>query len=198
MAVAYALPGWGTAPSRMEPMCVALRSHGVDASPWAYDATGSIDRIGGLLAEQVAAAAQDGPVHLVGHSLGGLASASAVLDHGADVATVTTINTPWRGTWVAWTADQDEALGPQLRWGADRLDELRAALRAHLRRPIGPRWSVVGAVLDLATTPATSVRVPTGGRLETSLVPVAGHSISLLHRRMIDHVVRSVTTPVAG
>ena len=156
MSTALALPGWGTAPERMQPLCDALGAVGIDARPL-----------------------------LVGHSLGGLASAAAVLDHGAEVASVTTINAPWRGTWVAWTADADEPLGPQLRWRAERLRLLRGSLRDHLDAPAGPRWSIVAAALDLAATPATSLRVPDGDRLGRSLVPVV--------ERMIEHVVTLVS-----
>lgn len=131
-------------------------------------------------------------VHLVGHSLGGLAAASAVLDHGADVASVTTINSPWRGTWVAWTAEMGETLGHELRWRSSELARLREALATHLALGDGPRWTVLGSALDLAATTATSLRVPGGARLETAIVPVTGHSRSLVKGAMIERVTEAV------
>lgn len=192
MPIAFALPGWGTPASRMQPLCDALQATGVDARPWPYDATGSIRRIGATLADAVADA-DNGAVHLVGHSLGGLAAASAVLDEGAAAASVTTVNSPWRGTWVAWTADAGDPLGHELRWGSDELARLRGALATHLGSPRGPRWGVVGTLGDLAAPVTTSVRVPDGARLTTRVVPANGHSLSLTSERMIDEVVDLVT-----
>lgn len=192
MAVALTLPGWGTSPARLGPLLDRLRGQGVDARPFEYRATGSITRIGATLATAVGELREQGPVHLVGHSLGGLAAASAVLDHGADVASVTTVNTPWRGTWAAWTADDHEPLGHDLRWGAEALTRLRDRLGAHLRRPDGPRWAVVAAAIDLAAPLTTSLRTPGGPRLARSVVPVHGHSLSLLNDRMVDALVESV------
>lgn len=192
MAVALTLPGWGTSPDRLSPLIERLRRSGVDATAFEYRATGSIGRIGATLAAAVEQLRDDGPVHLVGHSLGGLASASAVLDHGADVASVTTVNTPWRGTWVAWTAADEEPLGLDLRWGADALANLRDRLGEHLREPHGPRWSVVAAAVDLAAPLTTALRIPDGPRLERAVVPVHGHSVSLLKDRMVDAVVAHV------
>ncbi len=196
MSTALALPGWGTAPARMDPLCAALREQGIDATPWAYDARGSIERIGQRLADHVARI--DGEVHLVGHSLGGLAVASAVLDAGAEVTSVTTVNSPWRGTWAAWTADADDPLGRQLRWGADRLSTLRDALALHLEATAGPRWTVASAALDLAAPPTTALRVPDGSRMTRLLVPVSGHSISLEHPRFIERIVDAIACVPVG
>lgn len=193
MTVALVLPGWGTSVTRLDAMCAGLREAGVDARAHGYSATGSIDAIGSALAEIVATHAQSGPVHLVGHSLGGLASASAVLEHGAQVATVTTINTPWRGTWVAWTADPHDPLGHELRWRSPRLQTLRRSLATHLATDAdGPHWTLLAAAVDLAATPATSLRVASGRRLETDVVGVTGHSLSLMKPAMIARVVRAV------
>ncbi len=190
MPTALALPGWGTSTDRMEPLCAALTRRGIDARPWGYEPQGSIRAIGAKVA--AAAAAVDGPVHLVGHSLGGLATASAVLHHGAPVASVTTINSPWRGTWAAWTAHPGDPLGQELRWRSDALEQLRDALGRHLRDGTGPAWSVLSAAGDLAVPITGSTRVPDGDRLVTRIVPVSGHSVSLLHERMIEAVTASV------
>lgn len=190
MPHALALPGWGTSPDRMQPICAALADHGVDAQPYRYDAGGSIRALGARLAQDAAATGQ--PVHLVGHSLGGLVAASAVLHHGAPVASVTTVNTPWRGTWAAWTAHPRDPLGRELRWRSDALLELREALTHHLADDAGPRWTVLSAVGDLAAPPTGALRVPLGDRMDTRLVPVTGHSVSLLNRRMVDAVAAHV------
>ena len=192
MPHAFALPGWGTSMQRMRPICSALAERGLQADPWRYEPTGSITALGAELAR--AADSTDGEVHLIGHSLGGLVAASAVLHHDAPAASVTTINTPWRGTWAAWTAHPDDPLGRELRWGSDALQSLRDALAVHLGSDDGPRWSVLSAAGDLAAPPTGALRVPEGDRMQTRLVPVTGHSISLLHERMVD----AVTDHVAG
>lgn len=188
---AIALPGWGTSPERLRPLCTMLADHGVDARPWSYEPTGSVRSLGASLAR--ATAELGGEVHLVGHSLGGLIAASAVLHHGAPVASVTTINAPWRGTWAAWTAHPTDPLGRELRWRSDSLQQLRDALAHHLGNRAGPRWSVLSAAGDLAAPPTGALRVPGGPRLTAQMVRVTGHSVSLLHERMIeavtDHVV---------
>lgn len=190
MTHALALPGWGTSSARLRPICAALAERGVHARPWAYEPGGSIRSLGAQLA--AAATEAGGTVHLVGHSLGGLVAASAVLHHGAAVASVTTVNTPWRGTWAAWTAHPHDPLGRELRWRSDALLELREALQHHLSTDDGPRWAVLSAAGDLATPPTGALRVPRGERLDTRLVPVGGHSVSLLHDRMVAAVAEHV------
>jgi pimeloyl-ACP methyl ester carboxylesterase len=199
VSTAFVLPGWGTSSERVRPLCEALRELGVDARPWAYEPVGSIQRVAGVLAEAVAlAAAHDGAgeaageVALIGHSLGGLIAASAVLEHQAPATTVTTINSPWRGTWAAWTAHPDDLLGRELRWGSDSLRSLRDGLATHLALPAGPRWSIMSAALDLAAPPSSALRTPDGDRLHKTLLGVSGHSVSLLHPKVIDAVSRHV------
>lgn len=188
---AIALAGWGTPAARMRPISAALQDDGIETRLWSYRPAGSIRRLGAELAD--ATADLDGEVHLLGHSLGGLIAASAVVHHGADVASVTTINAPWRGTWAAWTAQSGDPLGQELRWGSPALQQLRDALAQHLEAAAGPRWAVMAAAGDLAVPVTGAVRVPTGDRLRTRVVPVTGHSVSLLHERMVeavlDHVV---------
>lgn len=193
---ALLLPGWGTAPARMRPMVDALDQRGVTARPYAYEPRGSIRAIAARLAQ--AAGRLPGEVHLLGHSLGGLVAASAVLHHGAPVASVTTVNTPWRGTWAAWTAQPGDPLGHELRWGADALDEMRDLLAQHLDADSGPRWHAVSALGDLAAPATTALRVPVGDRMERSLVLAAGHSRSLDHPRVLAAVSQRIGVSVGG
>lgn len=187
MPAALLLHGWGTSPQRLELLRGALVADGVDARHWPYEERGSVRGIAARLRADLDGL--DGPLHLVGHSLGGLVAASAVLDHDAPVASVTTVNTPWRGTWAAWTADPGDPLGRELRWGSPELARLRSALAAHLAGGDGPRWSLLSALGDLAAPATTALRVDTGGeRLERRVVPVGGHSVSLRHPRMVDAV----------
>lgn len=190
MPHAFALAGWGTHATRMRPIVSALSDQGLETRCWDYTPAGSIRGLGARLAQ--AAAGVGDEVHLVGHSLGGLVAASAVLHHGAEVTSVTTVNAPWHGTWAAWTAHPDDPLGRELRWRSDALAELRDALEDHLEDDAGPRWTVLSAAGDLAVPPTSSLRLPDGERLATRVVPVTGHSVSLVHQRMVDAVTEHV------
>lgn len=172
------LAGWGTDRTRLEP----LRDHladrlRADVAIQPYDPDDTLRTLGRRLADRLRWSSVGG-VHLVGHSLGGLIAASAVLDHDADVRSVTTINSPWRGTWAGWTGDT--RLAHELRWRSDELARLRGALGRHLRRERGPRWRLIGVLGDLAAPPTTALGTPGGDRLTRRLVPSYGHSVSLL------------------
>lgn len=181
------LPGWGTDPGRLAPLASRVRAAGTDTRVVPYSPEGTIDD----LARRLRDVAPAGVLHLVGHSLGGLVVAAAALRHlGERVASVTTVNAPWRGTWVAYTGDT--TLTRELRWGSPVLDGLRDELAGHLGAPDGPRWLVVGMAGDLATPASTSLTVPRGGRLERRLLPLTGHSTSLLATRLHEVVAEHV------
>lgn len=191
---ALLLAGWGTDPRRLHPLRDALRARDVDAAVWPYHPVGSLADLGAQLRERVAS--RPGPVHLIGHSLGGLVAARATLDPAdADerVASVTTVNTPWRGTWAAYTGSG--GLATALRWRSGELRALREALAAHHEHEEdGPRWLLLSALGDLAAPASTALRTGVRGpRLERRVVPVNGHSLSLFSPKVIDAVVDHVT-----
>lgn len=187
---AVLLPGWGTDLARLEPLGGDLRVRGYDVDLHAYLPQGSITTLADRLARELDD--DDRPLHLLGHSLGGLVVAAAALGPLADrVETVTTINSPWRGTWLGYTGSGP--LAQALRWGTDELAALRARLRQHLGVPDGPRWLLLGTAGDLGVTPFSALRAaPGGGRLTTAVAWVVGHSVSLLQpplrQRVVDHV----------
>lgn len=190
------LPGWGTPPARMEPLSRALERAGAVARVWSYTPEGSFDE----LIDQVALMTRSlrdlhdpgDRLHLVGHSLGGAAvAATALRELPGEIASVTTINTPWRGTWVSYTGSGP--LSRALRWKSPELSALRAELRADLEDDRGPRWLLLAAAGDLATPATTAVfGAPPSPRLQRRVVAAAGHSTSLASERVIDAVVEHV------
>lgn len=183
------LPGWGTPAARMQVMSDALDRAGALARVWSYTPQGSFTE----LVDRFAAAAEatrdlhepQDRLHLVGHSLGGVIVAAAALRRlRGDVATVTTINTPWRGTWVSYTGTGP--IARDLRWGSPLLEHLRRDLAADLEEPEGAEWLLIAAAGDLATPATTSLAGPLGGdRLRRRVVAATGHSVSLTSDRLI-------------
>ena len=200
---AVLLPGWGTSPDRMVPLASDLEEAGIDVHLHDYRPEGSITELGERLAELAPVSLhRDRPLHLVGHSLGGLVVAAAALGPLVGrVDTVTTINAPWRGTWLGYTGSS--SLAEDLRWGREPLRRLRQRLADHLAEPDGPRWHLLATAGDLGVTALSALRAVPGGarrhpRLATSLVLAAGHSVSLLDTRMRDAVVDLVAGARAG
>lgn len=184
-ATALLLAGWGTDLRRMEPLAVHLREQGIEAHVWPYRPAGTITALAEQLADAVRwiDAADDGPVHLVGHSFGGILAAAAALQVPTSVASVTTINAPWRGTWVSLTGSS--RLADALRWRSPQLAALRRRMAAHADVPTGPSWLVVSVLGDLATPATTALRVGARGpRIRRRLVALGGHSLSLLEPQL--------------
>lgn len=183
------LPGWGTPAARMQVMADALDRAGALARVWSYTPQGSFAE----LVDRFVAAAEatrdlhepHDRLHLVGHSLGGVIVAAGALRRlRGDVTTVTTINTPWRGTWVSYTGTGP--IARDLRWGSALLEDLRRDLAADLEAPEGPQWLLVAAAGDLATPATTSLAGALGGeRLRRRVVAATGHSVSLTSDRLI-------------
>lgn len=187
--LAVLLPGWGTDPARFRTIAAALEVNGIRSTVHHVHPDALIDGLARRLRHVAGQLAADGHrIHLVGHSLGGLVAAWAATDeHAPPLATVTTINTPWRGTWLAWTGTGE--LAAQLRYGSDAVVTIRRRLTDHLAEPTGPSWHVIGTALDLGTPPSTALRPgPARGRLERRLVWSAGHSTSLLGTGMARRV----------
>lgn len=193
---AWVLPGWGTTLDRLAPIGDDLERAGLDVVLHAYAPEGTFDDLGRRLAAAVADAGGHGPLHLVGHSLGGLVCAAAALGPlDGRVTSVTTVNAPWRGTWLGFTGDSP--LAEALRWRRQPLRELRARLATHLETPVGPRWHLVGTAGDLGVTAASATLAvgPSGrDRLSRSVVPAVGHSVSLLGGRLRATVVGGLAT----
>lgn len=173
-------------------MSDALDADGAIARVWSYTPEGAlpelVDAFGTTLAATREMHDPGDRLHLVGHSLGGIvAAATALRRDDLDVESVTTINTPWRGTWVSYTGTGP--LARALRWGSPMLADLREELAAALARPDGARWLLVAAAGDLATPATTSLASGIGGeRLRRRVVAATGHSVSLTSERLIDAV----------
>lgn len=188
---ALLLAGWGTDPRRLHPLRDALRAADVNASVWPYHPVGSLPALGAQLRDRVARL-PEGPVHLVGHSLGGLIAAQAAVAGAEHVSTVTTVNTPWRGTWAAYTGSG--GLAEALRYRSDDLQGLRDRVAAHHAEATeGPRWLLLSVLGDLAAPASTALRTGVRGpRMTRRVVPTTGHSLSLFSPRVIDAVVDHV------
>jgi triacylglycerol lipase len=183
--------GYGTDRRRLHPLRDALEARGVVTDVWAYRPVGTIADLADDLAARSDRSGAD-RVHLVGHSLGGIVCASAALRRRHRVATVTTINTPWRGTWASYTGSG--AIVEALRWGSDELRSLREALAEHHAEPVGPRWLLLSAVGDLAVPASSALRIGARGhRLRRRTVRANGHSVSLLSPRLVAAVTDHVT-----
>lgn len=185
------LAGWGTDPRRLHPLRDALRDRDLTAEVWPYHPTGSLPALGDHLRARVARL-PDGPIHLVGHSLGGLVAAQASLQDPRPITSVTTVNTPWRGTWAAYTGSG--GLATALRYRSDDLRDMRRRLAAHHADEVdGPRWLLLSVLGDLAAPASTALRTGVRGpRLTRRVVPTTGHSLSLFSTRVIDGVVGHV------
>jgi triacylglycerol lipase len=192
---ALLLAGYGTDRRRLHPLRDAIASRGIDATVWPYQPVGSIAHLAEQLAERADRIDAD-RVHLVGHSLGGVVCAAAALRRAHRVTSVTTINTPWRGTWVSYTGSG--AIVEALRWRSEELRDLRVALDAHHAEANGPSWLLLSALGDLAVPASSALRIGArGARLRRRTVRANGHSVSLFSPRLVAAVADHVAPPEA-
>jgi pimeloyl-ACP methyl ester carboxylesterase len=99
-----ALHGWGLGPFAVGLWCHRLHEAGFEASAFPYRSrTCTLDENGQALAQRVSTMARSGgPVHLVGHSLGGLVILHALSRHRlTGVGRVVLAGTPFQGSEVA-------------------------------------------------------------------------------------------------
>ncbi len=197
--VALLLPGWGTSPSRFDRVRAHLREIDVATVDHLVQPDALLETLARRVRQRATELAGDGHrVHLVGHSLGGLVAAWAATDDlTPPLASVVTINTPWRGTWLAWTGTGP--LAAQLRYRSPAVACLRKRVGGHLLEPDGPRWLVAATMFDLGTPPTTAMRPGSAApRLRRRLLPATGHSTSLLHtvtaRTVASHVLQAAAT----
>jgi pimeloyl-ACP methyl ester carboxylesterase len=125
------------------------------------------------LVEQIRRDIGSGPVHLVGHSLGGLIVRYAVTELGLDqqAVTVTTVATPHSGSALAQLCRN--ALGRDLRPRSGVVQRLSAR-----RVPAGVHWTAYRTDRDLLVTSASAIH--RGFAVDNVLVPGYGH-LSLLN-----------------
>lgn len=89
------VPGWGTSDVVLAPMRAFLRTRGHDVQGWGLGANrATTAQQGGLGALVADLAAEHGPVHVVGWSLGGTLARTVVHDRPEQVASLTTIASP--------------------------------------------------------------------------------------------------------
>jgi pimeloyl-ACP methyl ester carboxylesterase len=149
----------------------------------------TIDELGGLVGEIVAKLAAAERIHLVGHSIGGLAVRFFVQELGGDprVKGTVSIASPFSGARRAWLLPGK--LGRQLEADSPFLERLRVGLA---RDTSVPHLSIAGS--HDATVPHGALP-PGAPRL---LVPGCGHNAVLYHPRTLEAVTAQIRARSAG
>jgi triacylglycerol lipase len=191
--------GFGGTKSSWSVIAQALSDRGLMVDTITYSPLGnSVEQ----LADELVAAvertlSQTGAhkVHLVGHSLGGVVIAQAIVGGGLVglVDTVITLGSPFGGSpWAGLLPFGD--LLRALRPGSPLLRRLASAAV-----PVGVRWLAVTASLDIIVPGPRSV--PAHADVETILVDGIGHLGMLISRRVVDYIVAALPAhglPVAA
>ncbi len=182
------VPGWV-----MHPLAARLGRAGFRCRNFAYMGAGRpieahADRLARLLQE-------NGPAHLVGHSLGGLVAMAALERHPQTAAgRVVLLGTPAKGCYAGrrlarypggrWFLGESEALwreGRAARWTrSEALGVIAGSLPLGLGRLFGPLPGVNDGVVSLEETEVE-------GMAARAVLPV-GHSEMLISARVADNV----------
>ena len=175
--------GFGGAKSSWSLVAQALSDRGVIVDAMSYAPVGSsVERLADRLVievERMLSRTGADKVHLVGHSLGGVIIAQAILDSrlAGRVDTVITLGSPFGGSPWAGVLPIVEIVR-ELRRGSPLLRRL-----ASTPLPDGVRWLSVTAALDIIVPGMRSV--PFHSQVETITVDGVGHLGMLLSRQVI-------------
>lgn len=154
------------------PMGVWMRGAGRRRA-WSVDFRGlsDIDAMAERLAEFLRLVLEVSPdadrVDLVAHSLGGLVSRQAILDHGAPVADLVTLGTPHGGTWAARYGNT--SILRELRPDGPRITRLQST-----PLPSAVRATALWSRADILIVPGENARL--SGAVELDMTPFTHYS----------------------
>jgi len=170
------------------PLRARLELLGRHVATFTYGPSRGVKDIAEALAGVVRKLPSGARIHLVGHSLGGLAVRWFVQEVGCDPRIVQTIAvaSPFAGARGAWLLPGPA--GRDMQSGSAVLSRL---LLTAGRCPSLPHLSIFGTA-DTAVAPSTTF--PVGERI---VVPGAGHNVLLFDERVVNRIISRVTTPVA-
>lgn len=183
--------GFGGAKSSWTLVAHALSARGLTVDAMSYAPVGnSVEQLAAqLVAEVEATLSRTGAdkLHLVGHSLGGVIIAQAILDPrlSGRVDTVITLGSPFGGSPWAGVLPVLE-LVRALRAGSPLLRRL-----ASTPLPDGVRWLSVTAALDIIVPGLRSV--PSHPQVETITFNGVGHLGMLLSRKIIAYITTALS-----
>ena len=185
--------GFGGAKSSWSLVAQALSARGVTVDAMGYAPVGnSVEQLADKLVvevERTLSRTGADKVHLVGHSLGGVIIAQAILDARLTgrVDTVITLGSPFGGSpWA--TALPLVDIVRALRRGSPLLRRL-----ASTPLPDGVRWLSVTAALDVVVPGLRSV--PFHPQVETITIDGIGHIGMLLSQRVLECIAAALCAP---
>ena len=188
--------GFGGAKSSWSLVAHALSARGIAVHAISYAPVGnSVEQVAAqLVAEVLSTLSRTGAdkLHLVGHSLGGVIIAQAILDPrlSGRVDTVITLGSPFGGSPWAGVLPVLEVVRA-LRAGSPLLRRL-----ASTPLPDGVRWLSVTAALDIIVPGVRSV--PSHPQVETITFDGVGHLGMLLSRKVIAYITAALSAEGAG
>ena len=185
--------GFGGAKSSWSLVAQALSARGVTVDAMGYAPVGnSVEQLADKLVvevERTLSRTGADKVHLVGHSLGGVIIAQAILDARLTgrVDTVITLGSPFGGSPWAGALPFVEIVRA-LRRGSPLLRRL-----ASTPLPDGVRWLSVTAALDVIVPGLRSV--PFHPQVETITIDGVGHLGMLLSQRVLECIAAALCAP---